>query len=123
MPDSYSGQPGVILPIGSSDKDYLLSGLCILGAMSFKLPFLDCHLTLANIIVTNIPSFKAQQYAAMADLSPRMVQAGLPGGYNPHACEQRCLVLLGTPAQCCWGWWAPPQHVDYSGFWIHCGFH
>lgn len=78
MPDSYSSQPGVILPIGSSDKDYLLSGLCILGAMSFKLPFLDCHLTLANIIVTNIPSFKAQQYTAMADLGSQEVITPMP---------------------------------------------
>lgn len=43
-PDSYSGQLGVILAIDSSDKDCLLSGLYILGAMSFRPPFSDCHL-------------------------------------------------------------------------------
>lgn len=58
MSDSYSRQLGVILAIGSSDKDYLLSGLCVLGAKSFKPPLSDCHLTLANIIVINISSFK-----------------------------------------------------------------
>lgn len=36
MPNSYSSQLGVILAKESSDKDYLLSGLCILGAMSFR---------------------------------------------------------------------------------------
>lgn len=84
-PDSYSGQLGVILAIDSSDKGCLLSGLYILGAMSFRPPLSDCHLTLANIIIINISSFKPQQYAALAELSPCVVQAGLPGGYIPRA--------------------------------------
>lgn len=82
-PDSYSGQLGVILAIDSSDKDRLLSGLCILGAMSFKPPLSDYHLTLANIIIINVSSFKPQQYAALAGLSPCVVQAGLPGVTSP----------------------------------------
>lgn len=103
-PDSYSGQLGVILAIDSSDKDCLLSGLYILGAMSFRPPLSGCHLTLANIITINISSFK-------------------PRGLHPP-CLQRCLVLLlGTSAQRCCGWWASPQQVAYLGFWRHCGFH
>lgn len=99
MPDSYSSQLGVILAIESSDKDYLLSGVCILRAMSFKPPLSDRHLTSANIIIiiNNISSLKPQQCAALAELSPCMVQAGVPGAdiiesYQrvPSACGQRC---------------------------------
>lgn len=105
MPDSYSSQLGVILAIESSDKDYLLSGVCILGAMSFKPPLSDRQLTSANIIILNISSLKPQQCVALAELSPCMVQAGVPGAdiiesYHrvPSACGQRCWGPLPSSA-------------------------